>query len=657
MVDLVKTSMARIWANQGDIVSPTDEKIEEGWGVEPVPRQWWNWMQNRVDSNIAYLLQKGIPEWDNTTEYIVNKSYVQRQDVVFKCIKTNTGKDPLSNADSWVKAFASASAALEAIGKLTPAPDTFPYFTGANVAALTALTPLARTFLAASTTAQMRSAISAQTESAILTALANVPTGINALPYFTGQAQANTTILTAYARSLLDDDSASAARSTLGLGSMAVQDSTAVNITGGSISGIAPLPVLSGGTGAGTVSGARSNLGLGTAAIVDTTTGSMDDNTSRVMKVGDFGIGRKFTSQVFDFNQIADTLPATGFYPYMSNVGSTNGPTSGSYFYLFQLVYSTSGNVTQIAYPYRDNVDGGIWTRSRFNGIWTSWVQNLTTASLSAFMNSLIAINDATAFRVAIGADNASNLTSGAVPVARGGTGATANTGTGRNVLHTSPEFIGTPTAPTAPSGTKTTQLATTAFVIDNASANPIGTVIQSASDTVPSGYLKCNGANVSRTTYAALFNVIGTRYGVGDGSTTFTLPDLRGEFIRGWDDGRGVDAGRGLGSWQDGQNESHTHGAYTNSAGSHTHTGSTNSAGNHTHSIDYGRGEEDQRNTGNPGGYYRGYNDQTGAAGAHTHSLDINSNGAHTHSVVVNASGGNESRPRNVALMFLIKF
>lgn len=81
--------------------------------------------------------------------------------------------------------------------------------------------------------------------------------------------------------------------------------------------------------------------------------------------------------------------------------------------------------------------------------------------------------------------------------------------------------------------------------------AMPAGAVIFVAMDTAPTGYVKANGANVSRTTYAALFAAIGTTFGAGDGSTTFALPDLRGEFPRGWDDGRGVDSGRVFGSTQ----------------------------------------------------------------------------------------------------------
>ena len=78
-----------------------------------------------------------------------------------------------------------------------------------------------------------------------------------------------------------------------------------------------------------------------------------------------------------------------------------------------------------------------------------------------------------------------------------------------------------------------------------------VGEVAFFASSTPPSGWLKANGAAVSRTTYAALFAAIGTTFGVGDGRTTFNLPDLRGEFLRCLDDGRNIDRGRRLGTAQ----------------------------------------------------------------------------------------------------------
>lgn len=68
---------------------------------------------------------------------------------------------------------------------------------------------------------------------------------------------------------------------------------------------------------------------------------------------------------------------------------------------------------------------------------------------------------------------------------------------------------------------------------------------------TAPPGYLKANGATVSRVVYSGLHAEIGETYGAGDGVSTFRLPDFRGEFLRCLDDGRGVDSGRAIGTWQ----------------------------------------------------------------------------------------------------------
>jgi microcystin-dependent protein len=102
-----------------------------------------------------------------------------------------------------------------------------------------------------------------------------------------------------------------------------------------------------------------------------------------------------------------------------------------------------------------------------------------------------------------------------------------------------------------SPDGSARNQVLTSIQSLIAASAMPSGSVIYVAKNSTPNGYLKANGALVSRATYAALFAAIGTTFGVGDGATTFALPDLRGEFPRGWDDGRGVDSGRVFGSAQ----------------------------------------------------------------------------------------------------------
>ena len=75
--------------------------------------------------------------------------------------------------------------------------------------------------------------------------------------------------------------------------------------------------------------------------------------------------------------------------------------------------------------------------------------------------------------------------------------------------------------------------------IIVGSSSNPVGTIIAVAYTGVPEGYMHCNGAAVSRTTYANLFNEIGTTYGAGDGSTTFNLPNTVARFLEG-----GIDAG-----------------------------------------------------------------------------------------------------------------
>ena len=89
-----------------------------------------------------------------------------------------------------------------------------------------------------------------------------------------------------------------------------------------------------------------------------------------------------------------------------------------------------------------------------------------------------------------------------------------------------SPALTGTPTAPTAAIGTSSTQIATTAFAAST--GTPTASLLMWPTAIAPTGFLLCNGATVSRTTYAALFAIVGTIFGAGDGSTTFLLPDYR---------------------------------------------------------------------------------------------------------------------------------
>jgi len=164
------------------------------------------------------------------------------------------------------------------------------------------------------------------------------------------------------------------------------------------------------------------------------------------------------------------------------------------------------------------------------------------------------------------------------------------------------------------------------------------GDVFYTAAETAPPGSLKANGANVSRIAYAALFGRIGTRFGAGDGFNTFTLPDLRGEFLRGWDDGRGVDANRALGSGQTSQNLAHSHGGSTDASGSHSH------------------GYVDGRPV-NPSGNGLASGNAFPGVWENVQTRTTDSAGSHSHSHNTTSSGGTQARPRNVALLACIKF
>ncbi|HGA2240411.1 TPA: hypothetical protein ACIRVD_002032 [Enterobacter roggenkampii] len=189
-----------------------------------------------------------------------------------------------------------------------------------------------------------------------------------------------------------------------------------------------------------------------------------------------------------------------------------------------------------------------------------------------------------------------------------------------------SPSFTGTPTGPTAAPGTNTTQLATTAFIqaaitdlILGPGAPAIGipffwplsampnTVMPEWSNMV---FLKFNGATFSAATYPKLALVF----------PALTLPEARGEFIRIWDDGRGVDSGRALGSAQSGQNAEHTHKLLLSAGaagGSNVIAPSPNLSG--------------------------------------TYGTVINQPGGSTLTAIETV-GGNEARPRNIAFNFLVR-
>tara|TARA_B100000945_G_scaffold316485_1_gene317521 strand:- start:438 stop:1403 length:966 start_codon:yes stop_codon:yes gene_type:complete len=175
------------------------------------------------------------------------------------------------------------------------------------------------------------------------------------------------------------------------------------------------------------------------------------------------------------------------------------------------------------------------------------------------------------------------------------------------------------------------------------ASGIPTGTILTFGASTPPSGFLECNGSAISRSTYASLFSILSTTHGAGDGSSTFNLPDLRGQFVRGWDNSAGVDASRVFGSSQTDQNKNHDH---------------TTDSQSLTGSVSHLSGSL-ANNPGSASGIITKLSPQS-AVGARSsgsaNASGISIDATHSHTIS-SGGGGTEARPKNIALMYIIKF
>ena len=182
---------------------------------------------------------------------------------------------------------------------------------------------------------------------------------------------------------------------------------------------------------------------------------------------------------------------------------------------------------------------------------------------------------------------------------------------------------------------------AVTAAKLDSAAVSvlmPSGSLMPYAGSSAPTGYLLCDGAAISRTTFSALFALVGTTYGSGDGSSTFNIPDLRGRVIAGQDDMGGVSANRltGLSGGVDGD-------ILGGSGGAETHTLSIAQMPAHTHGLSTATGN----------------NNQTGVAGNAPKGTDLGSPTVGTYSGGAISTGGggahNNVQP-TIILNYIIK-
>lgn len=124
MANIVKPDMSVLWAEDGAIIPPNDTKIAVGWEAEVPPHQWENYVQHRQDQAIAYLLQHGVPEWDATTEYQAESSFIQHDGKLYKALTTNTNSAPDSNPTDWVDLGAEASTTTPGVVSLATNAET-----------------------------------------------------------------------------------------------------------------------------------------------------------------------------------------------------------------------------------------------------------------------------------------------------------------------------------------------------------------------------------------------------------------------------------------------------------------------------------------------------------------------------------------------------
>ena len=188
--------------------------------------------------------------------------------------------------------------------------------------------------------------------------------------------------------------------------------------------------------------------------------------------------------------------------------------------------------------------------------------------------------------------------------------------------------------------------------------AIPVGTIIINSSPSCPDGYLPCDGREIPQSLYPELYNVIGTTF--GGNTMTFCLPDLQGQFIRGWDKEGDIDPEREFGKPQEDAMQGHCHNFNTSLL-------KTNYDGYHTHEV-YFRTEE-RGKFGSKDFSMRwvdsykkvgDYEEKTGGGGTHKHSIEANGNpiGNICSSSFGSITGkvDTETRPKNIALLYCIK-
>lgn len=299
-------------------------------------------------------------------------------------------------------------------------------------------------------------------------------------------------------------------------------------------------------------------------AVTPKQTSTSDKTTGSVLLNGAHGLGG-----IAIVNNNWNIIDVSGFYINSSNT-ATGIPSNTAGINLLHIQNGTSA--TQVAFN-PSTADPKTWRRFKAGTTWGAWkiiADNPVQSNLSDSTVGSIMLNGAhglggTAIQsnnwndiVITGFYTNVNTTQAELPLAA------ANL----TMIHT--EYGGNATqiamrsSNTNPQTWRRSRTGSTwgrwVELYDDASNDMVGSVATFITTVTPNGYIKANGAAVSRTAYQRLFNKVGTFWGAGDGSTTFNVPDLRGYFPRFWDDSRGIDSGRSFGSFQEDLIKSHDH-------------------------------------------------------------------------------------------------